>query len=100
MGAPAMKMTMVIEASQDSEFVPRLIPLLAARPLAEIIDEPFVAERIPPLLERHQRSIEILREHSASESRTVFSTSPASSWRATTSSSLTSCIPAASTAWD
>jgi hypothetical protein len=62
MREPAMKLTMVIEANQDPKFIPQLIPLLSSRPLGEIIREPFVAERIPPLLERHQRSIEIIRE--------------------------------------
>ena len=60
MKAPAMKLTMVIESAPDSNFVPRLIPLLAARPLEEIIREPFVAELLPALLERHQRSIALL----------------------------------------
>ncbi len=72
MGEPAMKLTMAIEATPDSGFVPRLIPLLANRPLAEIAEEPFVASLIPPLLERHQRSIDILRRYSHSADGTVF----------------------------
>jgi hypothetical protein len=72
MGEPAMKLTMVIEATQDPEFLPRLIPLLATRPLAEIIAEPFVAELIPPLLERHQHSAEVLRERSECRDGVVF----------------------------
>lgn len=63
MKEPAMKLTMAIEATQDHSFIPRLIPLLTSRPLSEVIEEPFVAERIPPLLERHWKSIDILREH-------------------------------------
>src|SRR5207244_2090682 len=51
MGEPAMKLTMIIEAVQDPAFVPRLIPLLATLPLAEVLAEPFVAEQLPPLLE-------------------------------------------------
>jgi hypothetical protein len=69
---PAMRLTMTIEASQDAGFVPRLIELLAWRPLAEIVAEPFVAERIPPLLERHQRSIELIRQHSECVDRTIY----------------------------
>ena len=72
MKAPAMKLTMVIESSQDYAFVPRLIPLLATRPLAEIAEEPFVASLLPPLLERHQRSIAILKEHIESKEGTLF----------------------------
>jgi hypothetical protein len=72
MQAPAMKLTMVIESSQDRNFIPRLIPLLATKSLAQILDEPFVAPLVPPLLERHQRSIRILQERAESKDGTVF----------------------------
>jgi hypothetical protein len=72
MREPAMKLTMVIEASQDHTFGSRLIPLLASRPLPEIIQEPFIASQIPPLLERHQRSIEILRARTECKEGTAF----------------------------
>ncbi|HMK30758.1 MAG TPA: DHH family phosphoesterase [Terriglobales bacterium] len=72
MKEPAMKLTMVIESTQDGNFIPQLIPLLATRPLAEIVVQPFVGERIPPLLARHQQSIEILRERSQYERGTVY----------------------------
>jgi hypothetical protein len=62
MKEPAMKLTMVIESNRDPNFIPRLIPLLVSRPLAEILREPFVADLIPPLMERHEESIHILRE--------------------------------------
>jgi hypothetical protein len=72
MKAPAMKLTMAIEASTDREFVKKMIPLLAYRPLAEILKEPFVAEVLPPLLERHRRSIDILRERTKEVDGTIF----------------------------
>jgi hypothetical protein len=72
MGAPAMKLTMIIEATQDPAFVPRLIPLLASRPLADILQEPFVAELLPPLLERHQESINLLRERADCSCGTIY----------------------------
>ena len=72
MREPAMKLTMVIESNQDPHFASRLIPLLAERPLAQIIAEPFVAERIPPLMERHQKSIEILRQRAECKDGTIF----------------------------
>lgn len=71
MSEPAMKLTMVIESTQDDVFVPRLIPLLASKPLAEIIEEPFVAELIPPLLDRHAKSIDIIRKHSECKDGTL-----------------------------
>jgi hypothetical protein len=72
MREPAMKLTMVIESNQDPQFASRLIPLLAERRLGEIIQEPFVAERIPPLMERHQKSIEILRQRAECKDGTIF----------------------------
>jgi hypothetical protein len=72
MREPAMKLTMVIESNQSFGFVPQLIPLLATRPLGEILEEPFVAPLLPPLLERHQRSIELLGKRIESIDHTLF----------------------------
>ena len=72
MKAPAMKLTMAIEASSDRDFVKTMIPLLASQPLASILEEPFVAAVLPPLLERHRRSIEILRQRSVEKDGTIF----------------------------
>ena len=72
MKEPAMKLTMVIESTQDPQFIPTLIPMLAYRPLAEVIAHPLIAERIPQLMERHRRSIEILRERSRCKDGTIF----------------------------
>jgi hypothetical protein len=72
MREPAMKLTMAIEATQDATFIPRLIPYLAYMPLEEILQQPFVAELIPPLLERHKQSIEILRERSTEQEGTIY----------------------------
>ncbi|MGH9498184.1 MAG: phosphoesterase [Terriglobales bacterium] len=72
MKEPAMKLTMIIESNADYAFLPRLIPLLATRPLGEILEQPFVAPLLPPLLERHQRSIAILRERTELKDGTLF----------------------------
>jgi hypothetical protein len=61
MEAPAMKLTMVIENAGDPELIPRIIPLLTELPLAEIVAQPFVAERVAPLMERHLASIDVVR---------------------------------------
>jgi hypothetical protein len=71
MQAPAMKLTMVIESAPDG-FVPNLIPLLATKPHAEILEEPFVAPLLPPLLRRHELSIEILRQRTECTDGTIF----------------------------
>jgi hypothetical protein len=72
MKAPAMKLTMAIEAAQGKDFVKRLIPLLTEEPLARILEEPFVASVLPPLLERHHRSVEILQQRTEEKDGTVF----------------------------
>ncbi len=72
MKEPAMKLTMVIESTQDPAFIPRLIPLLSSQPLGDIIREPFVADLIPPLLDRHHKSLDIIRQHSEAKEGTVY----------------------------
>ena len=72
MKAPAMKLTMVIESSQEHDFVPRLIPLLASMPLDKILEEPFVAPLLAPLLERHQKSVGVLKERTECKDGTIY----------------------------
>ena len=72
MKEPAMQLTMVIESTQDAGFVPQVIPLLATKSLAEVIRTPFVAPLLPPLLERHQKSIALLRDRIESRDATLF----------------------------
>jgi hypothetical protein len=72
MAEPAMKLTMAIESTNDPEFLPRLIPFLVSEPLARVIQEPFVAEVIPPLMERHRKSLDIIRTHSECKSGTIY----------------------------
>ena len=72
MQAPAMKLTMVIESAPDHGFVPNLIPLLATKSLGEILEEPFVAPLLPPLLKRHELSIGILKERTECIDGTIF----------------------------
>jgi len=72
MKEPAMQLTMVIESTQDPAFLPKLIPLLASKPLAQVIRAPFVADLLPPLLKRHRESIDILRGRIESKDATLF----------------------------
>jgi len=72
MKEPAMQLTMVIESTQDSGFVPKVIPLLATKPLLQVIQAPFIAPLLPPLLERHQKSIALLGERTELKDGTLF----------------------------
>jgi hypothetical protein len=72
MAEPAMKLTLIIESTQDPAFIPRLIPLLTEMPLADVLQQPFVAELLPPLLERHQEALILIRERSESKDGTIY----------------------------
>ena len=72
MAAPAMKLTLIIESTQDPAFIPRLIPLLTEMPLAEVLSQPFVADLLPPLLVRHQEAIELIRNRAEERDGTIY----------------------------
>lgn len=67
MAEPAMKLTMVIESAPESSLIHRIIPLLTAMSLDEVLAQPFIQERLAPLLEAHRASIELIRERSTLE---------------------------------
>jgi len=69
---PATQLALVIEAAPETGLAARLIPELAARPLAEIVRLPSVAQNIGPLLERHERSVEILRQRAQARDGVVY----------------------------
>ena len=68
----AMKLTLIIESTQDAGFVQRLIPLLTTMPLAQILAVPFVAELLEPLLARHAEALEIIGQRARCEKGTIF----------------------------
>jgi hypothetical protein len=72
MAAPAMKLTLIIESTEDHAFIPRLIPLLTQMPLADVLSQPFVAELLPPLLERHRQAVELIRNRAEERDGTIF----------------------------
>ena len=69
---PAPQLALVIEAAPDNGVPARLIAELAYRPLAEMVKLPLVTKYLEPLLERHRKSIEILRERCESRDGVVF----------------------------
>ncbi len=68
----AMRLTLIVESTDDAGFVPKLIPLLTKMPLARILEEPFVAALLPPLLERHQAALAIIGERALLRRGTIF----------------------------
>jgi hypothetical protein len=59
---PALRIMSLLEATHDPALPPRVIDALRSRPLAEIAAEPWVAEPLGPILDRHFRSIETVRK--------------------------------------
>jgi hypothetical protein len=62
MAEPAMKITLVIEASKGSELVQHIIGLMQHRSLQEIIDDERVRATFDPLWKRHLNSIDVIRQ--------------------------------------
>jgi hypothetical protein len=69
---PATQLALVIEAAPDNGVPAKIIPELAYRPLAEMVTLPVVTKYLGPLLERHKKSIEILRQRCESKDGVVF----------------------------
>ena len=72
MAAPAMKLTLIIEATEDPGLIPRLIPLLTEMPLDEVLNQPFVAGLLPRLLDRHRQALELIRSRAEERDGTIF----------------------------
>jgi hypothetical protein len=72
LGAPAMKLTLVIEAAKGSDIVQKIIGWMQRRPLAEIIEEPEIQSLYKPLYERHLNSIDIIGKQAHQEDGVVF----------------------------
>ena len=72
LAAPAMKLTLVIEAAPVQNMSIQLIPYLAQIPLQNILELPIVKKYLEPLLERHRKSIEILRERADARDGVIY----------------------------
>jgi len=69
---PATQLALVIEAAPEARLVARLVPELAVRPLAEMVRLPEVARHLGPLMERHERSIEVLSQRAEARDGVVY----------------------------
>jgi hypothetical protein len=72
MGAPAMQLTLVIEAAKGSDIVHKTIRWMQSRRIAEIMEEPEIQALYRPLRQRHLDSIEIIRSRSTEDRGVVF----------------------------
>lgn len=69
---PATQLALVIEAAPEEGLVPKIIPEMSELPIAEIIKLPIVARHLEPLLERHHRSIDLMRQRTEVRGGVIF----------------------------
>jgi hypothetical protein len=69
---PATQLALVIEAAPENGLPAKIIPELAYRPLPEVVKLPMVAKHLEPLLDRHRKSIETLRERADARDGVIF----------------------------
>lgn len=69
--APAMKLMLLAEATQDPELLPRIIRDLAERTLSDVVASPYVQQPLQPLLENHWATVEKVRAKARLEGRVV-----------------------------
>ena len=69
---PAMQLALVIEAAPEADLVPKLIPFMATISLAEMVQLPMVQKHLGNLLERHRRSLDILRNRTDSRDGVIY----------------------------
>ena len=69
---PATQLALVIEAAPEDGIPAKLIPDLAYKSLADMVKLPIVAKHLGPLLERHRRSIDILKQRIEAKDGVIF----------------------------
>ena len=72
LGAPAMKLTLVIEAAKGSCIVQKIIGWMQHRQLAEIVAEPEIQALYAPLYQRHVESIDLIQDRARQDDGVVF----------------------------
>ena len=72
LGAPAMKLTLVIEAAQGSDIVQKIIGQMQHARLEEIVADPEIQALYRPLYQRHLDSIEIIRDRAEQQDGVVY----------------------------
>ncbi len=72
LGAPAMKLTLVIESAKGSEIVHKIIGWMRHLPLGEIMQQPEVQELYQPLYERHLKSIDLIQSRAVENNGVIW----------------------------
>jgi hypothetical protein len=72
LGAPAMKLTLVIESAKGSGIVQKIIGWMQTRQLSDIVEEPEIQALYAPLYRRHLDSIDIIGRLAVEDHGVVF----------------------------
>ena len=72
LGAPAMKLTLVIEAAKGSDIVQKVIGWMQRRQLSEIIAEPEIVALYQPLYQRHLEIKDIIQGRASQNDGVIF----------------------------
>ncbi len=72
LGAPAMKLTLVIESVKGSEMVHKVIRWMQSRTLVDIVADPEVQHEYKPLYERHLMAIDVIGKRAECHNGVVF----------------------------
>src|SRR5690242_15598773 len=72
LGAPAMKLTLVIEGAKGSGIVQKVIRWMRERCLEDIVAEPEIQDLYKPLYQRHLDSIDMIKGRARQEDGVVF----------------------------
>ena len=72
LGAAAMKLTSVIEGSQGSGTVQKIIRMMRSQPLDAIIADPEIDAVFRPLYQRHLRSLDLIRKRATTKNGVIF----------------------------
>jgi len=72
LGAPAMKLTLVIEGAKGSGIVQKVIGWMQHRKLEEIAREPEIQALFEPLYQRHVRSVDLIGGRARQDNGVVF----------------------------
>ena len=72
LGEPAMRLTLVIEGSQGSETVQKIIRMMRHESLAAIAADPAIQAVYQPLYQRHLESLDIIRKEARCDDGVVF----------------------------
>ncbi len=63
--SPALKLMQIIEGERDEKFVEKIIRSLMEKSLDEVLESPEIKAKLEPILQKHWKTVELIREKSS-----------------------------------